>query len=172
MTLGMDLVAPAAPTIAAMHPVLWSVYRSALDRFGVLQDGLVARSLVRGTAGWTPTEPSPLNTAEVVRALFAIEANGSSHGSDARAMLRRLAADPACRSDVQVTALTLWAAAAGRDALADDIYGVLRARIEGVVARSVERRSDGFVVDHDVYSYQPARFMCAVLTSGARPVRQ
>ena len=118
-------------TAAAFEETLWTVYRSALDRFLPLQDGIVARSLTADASGWKLTEPSPLNTAEVVRALFLLEAQGLPiSGWNPRAMLERLVNAHLQKGDVQVTALTLWAAASGNDRSADDVFARLRDHIE------------------------------------------
>jgi hypothetical protein len=52
-------------------------------------------------------------------------------------MLRRLASDPICRNDVQVATLALWAAAVGRDPVADEIFSAVRGRMEGGCGQSM-----------------------------------
>ena len=107
----------------ALEATLWTLYRSALDRFLPLKDGLVARSVTAVGGRWTLTEPSPLNTAEVVRTLFLLEAHGlPTTGWTPRAMLDCLVDGHVHNGDVQVTAATLWATAVGNDRHADAVF--------------------------------------------------
>lgn len=123
MTSSTQIEGRVPERLAGPEVHLWTTYRTALDRFSRLRDGLVARSLTRLPDEWRLTEPSPLNTAEVLRALFVLEAHGFTHDwVDARALLDRLVRDPACHDDVQVVALALWAAASAREPIADELF--------------------------------------------------
>ena len=117
-------------TVTALEETLWTVYRSALDRFLSLQDGIVARSLTTDASGWKLTEPSALNTAEIVRTLFLLEAQSLPiSGWNPRALLDRVVDVHVQKGDVQVTAAALWAAATGNDTRADALLALLREHV-------------------------------------------
>src|SRR5688572_22652835 len=121
--------ARTALTAADVRRALWRTYLPALKRYASPAEGILARSLVRESDGWTVTEPDALNTAEVVKALFLLEARGIAVPLDPVALLDRVVVRDIPSANQQVTALTLWAAALGRSGHADALWQTLRARV-------------------------------------------
>src|SRR5688572_23738390 len=132
MTTVFDSVvspARAAPDAADVRRALWRTYLPAVKRYASPDGGILARSLVRESDGWTVTEPDPLNTAEVVKALFLLEAHGLPAPLGPSPLLDRLVERHLQSADLQVTALALWAAALGRSRHAGPLWRSLCAQV-------------------------------------------
>src|SRR6187401_949516 len=118
------------PKGTEVRRALWRVYLPVLHRYVSDEAGrLVARSLVRESDGWSVTEPDALNTAEVVKALFLLDACHVSHGLCPRQLIDTLVERHLAEADYQVTALALWGAAIGRSRHAGNLFNRLRAAV-------------------------------------------
>ena len=121
---------------ADVRRLLWRVYSEALPRY-VLPAGIAARSMKQTGSGWELTEPCPLNTADVLKAAYALENVGVAPGLDTRALMDAVMRDYIPAGDYQVVALTLWAAAFGRATQARELANLLEARIPSDLSQSM-----------------------------------
>jgi hypothetical protein len=133
---------------------LWRTYRASIPRFLIPESGLMARSIEWDGQEWRKTEPSPLGSAEMLKALFTMDASGVSHAIDAAAVMDRLMAEHVPAADLQVVSLTLWAAAIGRDRHVPALLAAVDAKLSSVsqtlpLAWTLSALSHGVVVSSD-----------------------
>src|SRR4029453_8971127 len=113
MTVLTETPPGTVPSPAEMRRTLMRVSLASLARFAPSDGGIVARSLVWSDGQWTTTEPSNLNTAEVLQALLLLQKHGVSTPFDPIPLLNRLVQHHLETADYQVVSLSLWAAAIG-----------------------------------------------------------
>jgi hypothetical protein len=124
----VDRPAPGSRTAADVRRALWGVYVPILRRYVSQSPGrIAARSLVRESDGWSLTEPDALCTAELVKALFLLDACHVPHGVPTAALFDALVSGHLSGDDYQVIALALWAAALGRRSESTALFSRLRA---------------------------------------------
>lgn len=113
----------------ALRPALWRTYLSALRRFRSEGDGILPRSFERTASGWTPTEPCPLGTAEVLRCACLLRSRGIDPHFDVDDLLTRLVRQVRT-SDYQALALAVSAATAARSPYAFELCRLLEQRLD------------------------------------------
>jgi hypothetical protein len=123
---------------AEMRRSLMRTSLSSLGRFAPADGGIVVRSLVWDDGGWTPTEPSALNTAEVLKALLLLQAQGLTTPFDPIPLLNTLVQHHLDSADYQVVSLALWGASIGRERCAHLLWPMLRARLAHDATQSMQ----------------------------------
>ena len=91
---------------------------------------LLARSVRPDGAAWVPSEPSARDTAEVVRALFALGPRGAASSIDPRQSLGSLVRNSVHGADAELLALLLWADTFGGGEHADRLTAALDVRLD------------------------------------------
>ena len=110
---------------------------ASLRRFVPRDGGAVARSLTRTEDGWVVSEPCALNTAEMAKAAFLMDAHGVPHPLDAAALLDRLVEQHLASADYQTVALALWAASLGRSPQVPWLWSRLREAMPSDASQSM-----------------------------------
>ncbi|HEX2458406.1 MAG TPA: hypothetical protein VHI99_32215 [Vicinamibacterales bacterium] len=137
MTVLTETPPGTVPSPAEMRRTLMRVSLASLARFAPSDGGIVARSLVRSDGQWATTEPSNLNTAEVLKALLLLQKHGVSTPFDPIPLLNRLVQHHLETADYQVVSLSLWAAAIGGQRCAHLLWSLLKTRLPGAVTHSM-----------------------------------
>lgn len=140
MTVAVHVDRPASGngTAADVRRALWGVYVPILRRYVThTPGGIAARSLVRESDGWSLTEPDALCTAELMKALFLLDACHVPHGLPTTELFHALLSRHLEGDDYQVIALTLWAAALGRRAESTALFNRLRTCLMPAVTQSM-----------------------------------
>jgi hypothetical protein len=109
-----------------IRAALWRTYQKAIPRYMPDANGILAGSIERNAESSVVGKPSALDTAEMLKAAFLMDARGVPFPLDARGLLDRLMADHVQAADHQVTALTLWAAALGHSHHATALWDLMR----------------------------------------------
>jgi hypothetical protein len=119
-----------------VRAMLWAIYRAAMRRYQT-PGGILARSIERTDEGWVAHEPCPLNTAEMLKAGFAMQARGIETPFDIAALMHRMMASHVGDADHQVVALMLWAASVGGHPHAPALWQLLRAKVSADMSQSM-----------------------------------
>lgn len=130
-----------APSHLAASPelsALWRTCYGSLPKFRLPDAGILARRIIWDGTRFQPFEPSPRNTAEVLKALYRMRSLGCALPLEPRPLLETLVEKYLEGLDYADVALIIWADALGDCLHVRKLWEALRERLPGKASETME----------------------------------
>ncbi len=123
-------VADHPPSLDSREAILWRVSLASIERFLLPDSGILSRRLTSDASGVSVlSEPSPRNTAEVVKSMYVVRRRGFPCPLDPDALLERLISQYLPELEYPDVSLLLWADALGDGTRGSELGDILIQRL-------------------------------------------